>query len=133
MRMTFGEYMPDQPGVTGALTKAENVISKAVGYSPFPLAVNYSVDAGETLSSLFAAKGASSDIYLFAGGQNELYTIGSGGSVTNVSDPGGYSGNPERRWNFVQFGTNVIAANGQQPEYPPGSDTFVTDPPEPIV
>jgi hypothetical protein len=115
MRLTFGEYLPDQPGVTGVLTKAENVISKAVGYSSFPLPVNYSVDADETLSSLFAAKGANADLYLFAGSENELYTIGSGGSVTNVSDPGGYTGNPERRWNFVQFGTNVLAANGQQP------------------
>jgi hypothetical protein len=113
-RITFGEFLPDQPGITGALTKAENVISKAVGYGPFPLAEDYSQDATEDLSSLFAAKGASSDVYMFAGSENEIFLLESDGALTNVSKSGGYTGDPEGKWRFVQFGTNIIAANGQQ-------------------
>jgi hypothetical protein len=114
MRLTFGEFLPDQPGVTGALTKAENVISKAVGYTSFPTAENYSNDASETLTNLFASKGASSQVFLFAGSQNELYLL-DGADLDVVSETGGYIGSQESRWNFVQFGTDVIAANGQQP------------------
>lgn len=111
-RITFGEYLPDQPGVTGGLTKAENVISKAVGYGGIPTPEDYSQDATETLSSLFAAKGASAQVFLFAGSENELFTIESDGAVTNVSNLSGYTGDPEGKWRFVQFGTNIIAANG---------------------
>jgi hypothetical protein len=110
-RITFGEYMPDQPGVVGALTRAENVVPQAVGYGPFPLAVDYSGSATDDLNSLFAAKGDQSQISMFAGSQNELFKLESDLTLSNVSKSGGYTGDPEDRWNFVQFGTTVIAAN----------------------
>lgn len=34
-RIQLGEWMPDQSGITGALTNAKNVVSQAVGYGPF--------------------------------------------------------------------------------------------------
>jgi hypothetical protein len=113
MRLAFGEFLPDQPGVVGALTKAENVVSKAVGYSPFPSPVDYSLNASEDLTSLFAARGGGSQAYLLAGSESELYLLDNI-SLNVVSNPSGYSGNEEARWNFVQFGTDIIAANGQQ-------------------
>jgi hypothetical protein len=33
-RINFGEWLPDQAGVVGALTDAKNVVSQAVGYGP---------------------------------------------------------------------------------------------------
>jgi hypothetical protein len=110
-RLTFGEYLPDQPGVTGALTKAENVVSKAVGYGPFPTPEDYSNAATEDLNNIFAAKGASSQVFLFAGSQDELFLLDDI-DLDNVSKSGGYTGDPEGKWRFVQFGLSVIAANG---------------------
>ena len=46
-RITFGEWLPDQPSVTGALMKAENVYSRAVGYGVVPTASDYSASASE--------------------------------------------------------------------------------------
>jgi hypothetical protein len=112
MRLTLGEYLPDQPGVVGALTKAENVIPQAVGYGPLPTVVEYSGAATEDLTSLFAAKGDQAQIFMFSGSQNELFLLNSDTTLSNVSNPSGYAGNPEGRWNFCQFGTTVIAANG---------------------
>lgn len=128
-RITFGEYLPDQPGVTGALTKAENVVPQAVGYGSFPLAADYSGSATEDLNSLFAAKGDQSQVFMFAGSQNELFILDSDLTLDNVSNPGGYTGDPEDRWNFVQFGTTVIAANKNGPlqSYVTGVSTTFAD------
>ena len=49
-RITFGEWLPDQPSVTGALVKAENVFSKAIGYGVMPSAADYSQSASAQLS-----------------------------------------------------------------------------------
>jgi hypothetical protein len=129
MRLTLGEYLPDQPGVTGALTKAENVIPQAVGYGSFPLAADYSGSATENLNNLFAAKGDQSQVFMFAGSQNELFILDSDLTLDNVSNPGGYTGDPEDRWNFVQFGATVIAANKNVPlqSYVTGVSTTFAD------
>jgi hypothetical protein len=128
-RITFGEFLPDQPGITGALTEANNVIPQAVGYGPFPSPVDYSGAATEDLNSLFAAKGDQSQIALFAGSQDELFKLESDLTLSNVSNPSGYTGNPEGRWNFVQFGTNIIAANGAGPlqSFVTGTSTTFAD------
>lgn len=55
-RITFGEWLPDQPGVIGALKKAENVYSKAVGYGAITSPVDYSAAASENLNSVVAGK-----------------------------------------------------------------------------
>jgi hypothetical protein len=35
-KVDFTEWLPDQPGVIGALSNAKNVFPKAVGYGAFP-------------------------------------------------------------------------------------------------
>jgi hypothetical protein len=111
-RITFGEYLPDQPGVVGALSRAENVVPQSVGYGPLPSVSDYSNPGAEDLNSLFASKGSSSQIFMFAGSENNLFVLDSSLDLNNVSNPSGYSGDPETRWNFAQFGSTVIAANG---------------------
>jgi hypothetical protein len=52
-RLTFGEWLPDQPGLVGALQDAKNVIAQTTGYGPFPLMVDYSAAASESLTAVF--------------------------------------------------------------------------------
>ncbi len=111
-RLNFGEWLPDQPGLVGALQDAKNVIPQTVGYGPFPLMVDYSAAAAENLTAVFTGEfGSTSDI--FAGGSSKLFKFDSTDlSMDNVSKAGGYTGT--RPWKFTQFGKVVIAANGAE-------------------
>lgn len=112
-RITFGEWLPDQPGLIGALTQAKNVFPKAVGYGPFPDSVDYSGAASENLNNVFAAKDASGTTKIFAGSSTLLFLLDSSDlSLDDVSaTTSGYT--QANRWFFTQFGNNVIAANGK--------------------
>jgi hypothetical protein len=112
-RITFGEWLPDQPGLIGALTQAKNVYPKAVGYGPFPNSVDYSGAASEDLNNVFAAKDSTGATKVFAGSQTMLYLLDSVDlSMDDVSaTTSGYT--QSSRWFFTQFGNNVIAANGK--------------------
>jgi hypothetical protein len=111
-RVTFGEWLPDQPGLVGALTKAENVYPKAVGYGPFPDAVDYSAAASENLNNVVAATDTGGATKIFAGGATKLFLLDSNDlSLDDVSaTTTGYTSSD--RWRFTQFGNSLIAANG---------------------
>jgi hypothetical protein len=107
--ITFTEWTPDQPSIVENLSYAYNVVPAAVGYTPFPSAVDYSDAASEDLNSVFAGR-FSSTTNVFAGGATKLFKFDSTDlSMDNVSKSGNYT-NIEK-WNFVQFGNTVIAAN----------------------
>lgn len=111
-RLTFGEWLPDQPGIVGALQDAKNVIAQTVGYGPFPMEMDYSANASENLNSVFTGSfGVDSNI--FAGGNTKLFKFNSGTlAMSDVSKVGGYTGS--KPWRFTQFGKVVIAANGAE-------------------
>ena len=111
-RVTFGEWLPDQPGLVGALTVAKNVYPKAVGYGPFPDAVDYSAAASEDLNSVVAATDTNGATKIFAGGSTKLFLLDSTDlSLDDVSaTTTGYT--QSERWRFTQFGNSLIAANG---------------------
>jgi hypothetical protein len=106
----FGEWMPDQAGITGAIQEAYNVIPQAIGYSPLPEAVDLSAAASETLTNAFATKfGGTTTV--FAAGTTKLFKLDSTDlSLDDVSKSGGYT--TADRFYFVQFGQRLIAANG---------------------
>ena len=110
-RLTFGEWLPDQPGLVGALQTANNVVAQSVGYGPFPSMVDYSQAASENLNAVFTGKfGTTSNI--FAGGASKLFKFDTTDlSMDDVSKVGGYTGT---RWKFAQFGDVVVAANGAE-------------------
>jgi hypothetical protein len=108
-RITFTEWTPDQPSIVENLSVAKNVVPAAVGFVPFPTAVDYSAAASENLNNIFAGR-FSTTTNVFAGGATKLFRLDSADlSMDNVSKTGNYA-NVER-WRFIQFGDTVIAAN----------------------
>jgi len=109
VKLDMAEWLPDRPGVVGALTEAQNVYPVAAGYSPFPSAVILSDAASESLLTCFAGK-LSGSTTLFAGGATKLFKYDSTDrDLDDVSKVGGYTASS---WDFTQFGNVVIAANG---------------------
>jgi hypothetical protein len=74
-RISFGEWTPDQPGLTNGLQKAENVFSKAVGYGAINAAEEYSGAASENLNNVVAGKTAAGATTVFAGGATKLFKL----------------------------------------------------------
>jgi hypothetical protein len=110
-KITFGEWLPDQPGISGALQSAYNVYPQQIGYGPIPSLTDYSNSASENLTRVFSGK-ISSASTMFAGGATKLFKYDSTNrNLTNVSKTGGYTGG---NWSFTQFGDVVLAANNSQ-------------------
>jgi len=108
-RIAFTEWTPDLAGVAENLSVAKNVVASALGYNPFPTAVNYSSSASENLNNLFAGR-FSATTSVFAGGATKLFKFNSATlAMDNVSKAGNYTG--VTKWNFTQFGDTIIAAN----------------------
>jgi hypothetical protein len=106
----FGEWLPDQAGITGSIQDAYNVVPQAVGYGPFPETVDLSGAADTSLNNVFVTKYAGTTT-LFAGSFTKLYKFNSSSlALDNVSKSGNYTGT--NRWMFTQFGPSLIAANG---------------------
>jgi len=113
-RITFGEWTPDQPGITNGLRRAENVYSKLVGYGALPTVVDYSAAASEDLNNVVAGKTTAGATSVFAGGSTKLFKLDATNlSLANVSKSGNYSTPVDQRWRFTQFGNVIVAANGQ--------------------
>lgn len=112
-RISFGEWTPDQPGLTNGLRRAENVYPKLVGYGAIPIAVDYSAAASESLNNVVAGKTTAGGTTVFAGGSTKLFKLDSADlSLDNVSKSGDYSTPTDQRWKFTQFGNVIVAANG---------------------
>jgi hypothetical protein len=110
-RVDFTEWLPDQPGVVGALTNARNVFPKAVGYGPFPEEEDYSQAASQALNSVVEIKDPSGNTRVFAGGSTKLFLLD--GATKNLNDVSGTTYSSTDRWRFVEFGSYLIATNGQ--------------------
>jgi hypothetical protein len=108
-RVTFGEWLPDQPGVIGALTTAKNCFPKAVGYGPFPQEVDYSDAAPQNLTAAAAAKDTNSITSIYAAGTTRLFKLDTTDFSWDDISAVTYSGTSG--WKFTQFGNSLIAAN----------------------
>lgn len=108
-RVTFGEWLPDQPGVIGALTTAKNCYPRAVGYGPFPQEADYSAAADLNLNNVVAARDTSGNTKVFAGSDTKLYILDSGD--LSLDDVSGTTYTSASRWRFTQFGNRLIAGN----------------------
>ena len=85
-RITFGEWTPDQTGITNGLQRAENVYPQAVGYGPVKSLVEYSEAASENLNNVVAGKTTGGATLVFAGGSTKLFKLDATDlSLDNVS------------------------------------------------
>lgn len=115
-KLTFGEWMPDQPSISGALVDAKNVVSQAIGYGPLPTAAIFSAAASENLTTLVAGKTPVNATKLFAAGTTKIFDVSGVGALTNVSKSGGYTPNASLdRFRFTQFGNVIIGTNNSDP------------------
>lgn len=110
-RITFGEWLPDQPSVTGALMKAENVYSRAIGYGVVPTASDYSASASEPLNNVVAGRNPDGTVSVFAGSQTNLYKLDTADMSLDDVSGATYATPSGQRWRFTQFGNRLIAAN----------------------
>jgi hypothetical protein len=110
MDIKFGDWLPDQPGVTGAVTDAKNCYPVANGYAPFRSEADYSDDAAQALLITFAGKfgGATT---LFAAGATQIYKFDSNDASLDAATTTGYTA--VEGWDVTQFGEKIILANGQ--------------------
>jgi hypothetical protein len=108
-KILLGEWLPDQPGVVGAVTEVVNCYPVTNGYAPFKGEANLSDEAGAELLLTFAGKFGTS-ITLFAGSASNLYKFSASDLDLDPLTTTGYS-NIEF-WDVTQFGQKMIAANG---------------------
>ena len=109
-RLVLGEWMPDQPGLTGALVEAKNVVPTSSGYGIFPSVQVFSNDATENLITVVAAKFGDT-VQLFAPSASKIFKFDPNDlGLDDVSKSGGYTSSVA--WKFAQFGKVVIGANG---------------------
>lgn len=125
-KIAFGEWLPDQPGVTGAVTDAKNCYPVANGYAPFRSEANYSDDAAQALLIAFAGKFAGATT-LFAAGATQIYKFDSSDASLDAATTTGYTA--VEGWDVTQFGSKMIVANGQDKlqAYDLGSSTYFAD------
>lgn len=125
-KIAFGEWLPDQPGVTGAVTDAKNCYPVANGYASFPSEADYSDAAGAELLIAFAGKfGGVTN--LFAASSTQIYKFDSNDATLDALTTTGYTA--VEGWDVTQFGGKMILANGQDKlqSYDISSSTFVED------
>ncbi len=109
-KIIFGEWLPDQPGVMGAITDAKNCYPVANGYAAIKSEADYSDAAGANLLITFAGKfgGAST---LFAASSTQIYKFDSSDASLDALTTTGYTA--VEGWDVTQFGAKMILANGQ--------------------
>jgi hypothetical protein len=125
-KITLGEWLPDQPGVTGAVTDAKNCFAVTSGYSPFRSEADYSDAAGEDLLITFAGK-IGGQTNLFAASATQVYKFDSNDATLDALTTTGYL--TVEGWDVTQFGSKMILANGidKLQSYDIASSTYVTD------
>ena len=127
--ITFGEWLPDQPPIAGALVDAFNVIPNQIGYAPLPTVSAISNDASDNLNGVFSGR-FGSVTKVFATSETKIFEYSSSNlNLTNVSRSGNYSAGATGNWSTTQFGKVVLAANGAErlQAYTLGSSSLFAD------
>ena len=108
----FGEWLPDQADFQNVgATEAKNVLASIKGYRPFFDLSPLSAATDSRIRGFFPTKASDGTTNLFAGNATKLLKYNNGTTaLANVSKSGNYTVSDLDRWNFIQFGDDVIAA-----------------------
>jgi len=125
-KIAFGEWLPDQPGVTGAITDAKNCYPVANGYAPVRSEADYSDAAAQNLLIAFGGK-FGGEVALFAAGATQVYKFDSSDASLDAATTTGYTS--VESWDVTQYGAKMILANGQDKlqAYEIGVSTYFAD------
>lgn len=117
--LPFGEWLPDRPPFDnpGALV-ARNVVPDVNSYRSFPKLAPYADALAMQAKGAIIARDAVGNYYNYAGDVVRLYSLNglTWDNVTRVSSD--YTTPEQDYWEFVQFGTIVIAVNGANADLP---------------
>lgn len=107
----FGEYLPDLPAyMNTGTTVAQNVVPLTpTSYGPFNNLVTFTAALDTRCQGALGFRDPTSNSFVFAGTADKLYKMGTGSSFTDVSKPGGYVLGADAMWQFVQYGSRVMA------------------------
>jgi hypothetical protein len=108
-KIAFGEWLPDQPGITGVVTDAKNCVPVGNGYEPMRSEADLSGSAGQTLLTTFAGKYAQTST-LFAAGASQIFKYNNSTRALAAASTTGYT--DVVSWDVAQFGAVMLAANG---------------------
>ena len=114
MQVPFGEWLPDIPDhLNKGATTATNVFPAAVSYKPFKASQQKSNALDSQCFGAFSTKDNSANVYTFAGTKSKLYKL-SGETFSDVSQASTtYNAGADNFWSFSNFGTTVVASNGE--------------------
>jgi hypothetical protein len=114
MQVPFGEWLPDIPDhLNKGATTATNVFPAAVSYKPFKASQQKSNALDSQCFGGFSTKDNSANVYTFAGTKSKLYKL-SGETFSDVSQASTtYNAGADNFWSFSNFGTTVVASNGE--------------------
>ena len=115
--LEFGEYKPDLPPLLNdGLTRCEGVLPQEIGYVPINQYSDITtVSLAERPQGIFTARDntAVGTSYVFVGTQTFLVQL-DGSTWLDVSGST-YTTDAIERWNFIQWGNEVIATNFNDP------------------
>lgn len=130
--ITYGEWLPDASDLmNGGSIEVKNVIPSSRGYKPFRSLQPISGAADAYLRGFHTARSRAGASFTFVADENKIYRLTAAGGVpSNISRASGYSLNDAEKWQFVTFGTNVVAAgpiSSQLQKFELGGDTVFSD------
>jgi hypothetical protein len=97
------------------VTVAKNVLPVAAGYGPAPSLLTTGESAlSERARGYISGLDAAGNAYNFAGSATKLWRIASAGTE-DISKTGGYSATDYLRWEFLQFGQDILAVSPRDP------------------
>lgn len=128
MKIPWGEFAPDQQALYSyGATEIKNVVpagtKQALSYMPFHAHAPLSNAMADRALGGITVRDSSNNVYTYIGTKTKIYRALS--TVVDVSNVGGHLTQDGERWEFVKFGSRVIAVNGVSASSPANSPQYI--------